>query len=432
MNSNLDNFIKDICDKECGEYFEISKESCFLQIKERLPPNIFLEKVFDRKLQIKVARIASPIIKNNNKIDKNRFWILYYRLSEKLITFKCDQSNLSVIDNMMCKEYILDRVINQIKIFNINSESIVFQEVKENLSEIEKNYNSSNEIYLDINSSKLHYTNGVVKNYTNKILKRYSKESVDIYSIEVIIENALLNIGVDNCKTYQKKSEKGYIEKEIFAYLNHNKNEMEIILNPVLLELLHQEKFFNYINNYFINNRFIDFTRTLSIKNKASIEEGDTDDIPYISLEEILKDYLELIPLETLLILRLKIGERLNNREFIKLVYSFDHKEIDILSHFDDEEVLEIKFYVRNNIDISKETNNKISKIREKLKANSYINREDDTKRVVLLKLIFSEEMSAKEIGLFLGYRDKQIYKKIESIKNKINNKKRLELCKEM
>jgi hypothetical protein len=430
MNANLTNFIKDMCNKECGEYFEISKESCFIQIKERLSSNMLFQRNLNQKLQIKVARVASPIIRNNNQIDKNRFWILYYRLAEKLIISKCDQANLSTTDNMMCKEYILNRLINQIKTFNINTESIPFQEVRANLNEIAKIYYTSNNFFLDIDPLKLQYTNGVVKNYTNKILKRYSKDSVDIYSIEAIIENALLNIGVDNSKTYQKKGEKGYIEKEISIYLNHNKNEMEIILYPILLELLHQEKFFNYINNYFINNRFIDFTRTL--KNVPAIPIKKDDNPEPLSIEEILKDYLELIPLETLLILRLKIGERLNNREFIKLVYNFDYKQIDILSHFDDEEVLEIKFYVRNNIDISKETNKKISKIREKLKANSYINREDDAKRVVLLKLIFSEEMNAKEIGLFLGYRDKQIYKKIESIKNKINNKKRLELCKEM
>ena len=432
MNSNLDNFIKDICDEECGEYFDISKESCFTQIKELLQSEILLNKVFDRKLQIKIARVASPLIRNNNQIDKNRFWVLYYRLSEKLITSKCDQSSLSVIDNMMCKEYILDRVINQIKTFNINSESIPFQEVKENLFEIEKDYKVSDNIELKIDSSKLKYSSGVVKNYTNKILNRYSKKSTDIYSIEAIIENALLNIKLSNSKPYKKIAEKSYIEKEIFSYLNHNKNEVEIILYPVLVELLYQEKFFNYINNYFINNRFIDFIRTLTLKNKASIEEEDTTDIPYISLDEILKEYLDIIPKETQLILRLKTGEELNNRDFIKLVYNFDYKEIDILSNFENEEILEIKFYVRNNIDFSKKTNKKISKIREKLKANSYINREDDTKRVALLKLIFSEEMNAKEIGLFLGYRDKQIYKKIESIKNKIKNKKRLKLCKEI
>ena len=431
MNSNLDNFIKDICDKECGEYFEISKESCFLQIKKRLAPDLSLEKKFDRKLQIKVARVASPIIRSNNQIDKNRFWILYYRLSEKLITFKCEQSNLSTIDNMMCKEYILNRLINQIKTFNINNESIPFQEVRANLSEIVKNYSASNEISLDIDSSKLHFTNGIVRNYTNKILKRYSKESVDIYSIKAIIENALLSIeAYKNTKAYQKNGEKSCIEKEVLHYLNHHKNEVDIILKPILIELFYQEKFFNYINNHFINNRFIDFTRTLKNSPPNPIEKVDPP--IFLTLEEILKDYLELISLESSLILRLKIGEKLNNREFIKLVYNFEYKEIEILSHFEDEEILEIKFYARNNIDISKETNKKISKIREKLKSNSYINREDDTKRVALLKLIFSEEMNAKEIGLFLGYRDKQIYKKIESIKNKIKNNKRLKLCKEM
>jgi len=430
MNTNLDNFIKDICDKECGKYFEISKENCFAQIKELLQPDVVLNKVFDRKSEIRVARVASSLIKKFNKIDKNRFWILYYQLSEKLITSKCDKSNLSVIDNMMCKEYILDRVINQIKTFNVNHESKPFQEVRANLAEIVKKYSASNEIYLNIDPSKLQYTNSIVKNYTTKIVKKYSKDSVDIYSIEAVIENALLSIEAYNSKSYKKNGEKSCIEKEVLDYLKHNKNEVEIMLKPILIELFYQEKFFNYINNHFINNRFIDFTRTIKPLPIVSIEKPNLE--PLTTIEEILKDYLELIPLETLLILRLKIGERLNNRDFIKLVYNFDYKEIDILSYFNDKEILEIKFYARNNIDTSKETNKKVSKIREKLKANSYINREDNTKRVALLKLIFSEEMNAKEIGLFLGYRDKQIYKRIESVKNKIKNKKRLKLCKEI
>ena len=431
MESNIDNFIKEICNKECGKYFESSKNYTFSKIRAALPSSIYSQKVFNRKLQISIAKITSPFIKKINLTDKNRFWILYYRLSEELITLKCNQSNYSTTDKMMCVEYILDRIIDRIKTFDIYTDSIPFQETKANIIQISEIYKSLDEIKLEINFKQLKHNSSVVQNYTKKILHKYGKDSMDSESIKAIIENALLSIEDCNSKRYQKNGEKSYIEKELLNYFNHDKKELEFLLEPVLIEIFHQEKFFNFIYNNFINSRFIDFTRTLSLKNKLPADELPINEPNSLGLDEILGEYLDMIPQETQLILQLKIGESLNNRDFIKLIYHFDYQEIDILGHFENEEILEIKFYARNNMDISLKTDNKISKIREKLKANSYINREEDTKRVILLKLIFSEEMSAKEIGVVLGYSDKQIYKKIESIKNKINNKKRLKLCTE-
>ena len=421
MNKNINDFIKNICNKECGEYFEGSKEHTYIKIKESLPTHIFSKKILDREIEIKVARVASVIIKKVNKIDKNRFWILYYRLSEKLIDLKCNRTNLSTINKMMCIEYILDRVLKQIRAFDVRNESPPFQNARTNISQISKSYNKQENLNLNINSKKLKKAN----NYTKKILHKYSKDSIDTDTIKAIIENALIKI--NSIKLYQKKEKKSYIEKEVLT--NFNKNEINKILHPILIELLHLEKFFNFIYNNFINSRFIDFTRSIKIEkaiNKPIVNQ------PSLKLNEILKEYLDIIPPETKLILQLKIGERLNNQDFIKLIYSFNYKEIDILGYFRDEEILDIKFYVRNNIDIPSITDKKIFQIREKLKANSYINREDDTKRVILLKLIFSEEMNAKEIGVLLDYTDKQVYKKIERIKNKIKYKKGLTPCKEM
>ncbi len=431
MENNINNFIKILCDNECKKYFESSKTHAYEKVKKALPSPLFSDKVFETKLQIKTARIASPIIDQINAIDKNRFWILYYRLSEELIGIKCNQSNLSENDKMNCREYILDRAMVRIRDFDADYESLPFQETRANIVQIGEHYRDMKEIKLEIVPKQLKYSRSVVENYTKKILRQYTQKSTDSKSIRAIIENALLSIEAHNIKTYQKEGESGYLEKELHRHFNQDKNEIDLLLEPVLIELLHQEKFFNFIYNHFIHSRFIDFIRTIKDPSTLSTDDPMEPIDETRLLEEILEDYLDLIPPETQLILRLKIGEKLNNRDFIKLIYRFDCQEIDLLEHFENDEILEIKFYARNDIAISLKTNKKISKVREKIKAHSYIDREENTKREILIKLIFSEAMSAKEIGVILGYSDKQIYKRIEQVKKKILNKqKRLEPCK--
>jgi len=411
VKNNIDEFIEKICEGECKEYFQSSKERAIVQIKASLSPDIFSQNL-NRELQIKIAQIASPIIKKINTIDKNRFWIIYYRLAQQLISLKCSECKSSN-QSLMCEEYILDRIMQYIKKFDIGVESTPFQEVR---AFIKKG---------DYTEKK---RAGATGNYIKKIFKRYSEASVDRDTAHALIENALIEIDE---KTYQKdfSKEKINLKNEITKQLNNDKGKISTLLYSLLIELLHEEKFFNYINNYVIKKRFIDFIRRAI---SYDIENPIEPDPPPIGLNEILADYLEIIPPDVQLILRLKIGERLSDSDFIKLVYLFDYREIDILEHFKDEEILEIKFYARNDIALLSPIKKKISKIREKLKSNSYTNREDNSKRVALLKLIFSEEMNAKEIGMLLGYSEKQVYKKIEHIKRKINYKKESALCKEM
>ena len=423
MNRDIDEFIKNISDNECGKYFESSKKHCYSLIKQALPLQLLSTKEFTRVTQIDIARVASPIVKKINKIDRNRFWILYYRLCEQLISLKCSQC-LPSIKEMMCIEYILNRVITQIKKFNPHDESIPFQEVRANIAQISEIYSSSNEIELTIDSKKLQYTRGSVTHYIEKILKRYSKKSMDMDTIEALIENALLSR--DDFYTRENfDTDNSHIEKEILSRFN-SKKEIDEIIYPLLTELLEQEKFFNYIHNHFINSRFIDFLRHYALHPTSTNDPSSDED--GVNIDDILEELTE----ESQLLCKLKVGMSLTNREFIKLVYQFDYVEIDTMNHFTDDEHLEIKQYARNDIDISIDIDRKISKVREKLKSDSYINREENSKRVALLKLIFSEEMSAKEMGLVLDYSEKQIYKKIENIKKRINYKKELALCKEI
>ncbi len=412
MKSNIDEFIKNMSYGECNEYFQSSKKRAIEQIKASLSPDIFSQN-FNRELQIEIARVASPIIKKINTIDKNRFWIIYYRLSERLISLKCSECKSSN-QSLMCEEYILDRVMQYIKKFDIDVESTPFQEVR-----------------AFIKSGDYEQTRaGATGNYIKKIFKRYSQESIDSDTADAIIENAMVAIDENIISQKDFSEEKINLKNEISKRLNHDKGKISTLLYSLLIELLHEEKFFNYINNYVIKNRFIDFIRQWRDSINPPTPEPPSQ--PPIELEEILANYLDIIPEDTKLILRLKIGERLNNRDFIKVAYLFDYREIDIFENFTYDEHFEIKLYARNDIDISLDTDRKISKVREKLKANSYIDIEDDKKRVTLLKLIFSEEMNAKEIGMLLDYSEKQVYKKIENIKKKINTKKESTLCKEM
>ncbi len=413
MDSDIEQFIENMCNGECSKYFLSSKKRAIEQIKTTLPSNIFSQK-FDLELQIKIVRVASPIIKKINTIDRNRFWIIYYRLAEKLILSKCSKCKSSN-QRLMCEEYILDRIIQYIKKFDIDIESPPLQEVRGFIKK--GNYD---------NRTKA----GIIGNYIKKIFQRYNKEYIDRDTANAIIENAILEI--DEKIIPQKDfKEKINLKNEILKRLNNKKEKISILIYSILMELFYEEKFFNYINNHVIPKKFIDFIRYWKFRDNEFIEPTLTS-IEEIKLEEILSDYLDVLPEKIRLILRLKIGERLNNRDFIKLVYLFNYRDIDIFENFTDEEYLAIKFYARNNIEFSAEIDKKISKVREKLKANSYIDIEDDNKRVILLKLIFNEEMKAKEIGMLLNYSEKQIYKKIENIKKKINKRKESALCKEI
>jgi len=424
MDDDIDKFIKEICNGECQEYFESSKKHSYRLIKKALPPNI-LSKKLDNEVQFEIAIVASRIIKKLNQIDKNRFWILYYRLAEELITIKCNQCRRS-IERLMCVEYILDRLFEQIKAFDVYAQSIPFQEANKNIIEIGKIYSSVESLNIDIDPKKLKYTSGIVTNYTQKILKKYSKDTIDVDTIEALIENILLDVK----KVSITKRADSYIEREVLGFFNNSKREINRVIEPILTELLYIEKFFNYIYNHFIDNRFIDFTRRVK-KQIPKPEPNREPPVANIGLEDILENYLELIDPTVQLILKLKIGERVKNQEFIKVAYLFDYREIDIFKHFNIDEVLQIRLYAKFNAqaEYTKKLHKKISKVREKLKADSYINREDEIKRVALLKLIFSEEMSAKEIGVLLDYKEKQVYKKIENVKNKIRYKKELALC---
>ena len=405
MSSNIDEFIEKLSEGECNDYFQSSKQRAIEQIKNSLSSDI-LSQDLNLELQIEIAKVASPIIKKINTLDKNRFWVIYYRLTERLISLKCSECNSSN-QILMCEEYILDRIIQYIKKFDIDVESTPFQEVRAFIKQGDYEQKRG----------------GVAGNYIKKIFKRYSQEFIDNDTANALIENAMMEIDEKVISQKDFSETKLNLQDEISKRLNQERGKTSTLLYSLLIELLHEEKFFNYVNNHVIKNRFIDFIRRDMLPD-VEPELPTVESERPLKLDEVLEEYLEIIPQDVQLILRLKIGERLNNREFIKVAYLFEYREIDIFENFTDEEHLEIKFYARNNIDISSKINKKISKVREKLEADSYIDIEGDKPRVTLLKLIFSEEMNAKEIGMLLDYSEKQVYKKIENIKRKINKRK--------
>jgi len=434
------NFIKTLCTKLCKNYFEKSSNACFshISIQDKLSLLLKPSTTFEVKITRKIQTFCQA--------TKNNFWLLYYRLSQNRIHFRCDKNHKS----NLCEEYILSRIVKYIQAFDREKESKVFEEVRAALTD-------KKSIELDIQSQE------VVAHYIEKLTEQYDKKAFDFESGVTLIESAMLG---------QESSIKTLVEKRLQRYrvyqapivlkdlIYESLNSDEELKESTLIELLHREKFLNYIRRV-IESRFIDFTRS-SRYSKESIKDMEApikkpinksnyydDDIENMLLEidkktdynsdniemgeamdsESIENILKLLSTEQQIIYKLKYAMRLNNREFLSLTHRLNYLDSELLDKFTPDERLYIKFSIDYEIEdnsshfsmidvptIKKSISKKISNYRGELQSYSYI----EGKEEIFIKLIYREPLSAKEIGIVFNLTSKQIDKKVENIKKRL------------
>lgn len=350
-------------------------------------------------------------------VDKNRFWMLYYRITELKIDFKCQQC----YKFELCQTYILKRIVKHMKAFNSKQESVVFIEVRKSL--------------LNKNRTKINSeTEKVIEHYHQKIMKFYHEKVFDNVSIMALIQ--IISYKLEDKKTKDSIQQQGQRYKlynssailyDIFQNIPDKKQK---IRETALLELLEREKFINYIKTP-IESRFIDFVRskTYRAELEEKSEELNSEERP-ILMDYDVKPLLEKLSNQEQIIYKLKYGIKLDNREFLSVSYYFKALQKQLMERFTPTEKLYIKFTIHYDLEESSEhfsilenlpeikssISTKILSYREKLFINSYKVEQDET----VIKLIYAEPLTAKEIGELLNFTDKQIHKQIEKITKKL------------
>ena len=409
--------IKILCSK-CKSYFENSETSCISSIHIQDKLSLLLKP--STKLEVKITRKIHSFCHST----KNSFWILYYRISQSKIYFSCAKCNKS----NLCEEYILSRIIKHIKAFDITKESKVFKKVREELTK--KDLESTALASPNLETPKLDKNSKeVVNHYVNKIKDEYSQRAFDFESGIALIENASVE---------QDREIKNLIEKRVYRYRVY---KAKIILKnlivealesdkklkePMLIELFYKEKFLNYIRQV-IESRFIDFTRSPKYKNETT-QEIEKSEKERSSIEDI-DTILESLSNEQKIIYKLKYAIRLDNREFLHITYKMNYLDKSLVESFTPSEKLYIKFSVHYEIEddsthfsmidvkqVKESISKKISYHRETIESRSYI----EDKEEIYIKLIYTEPLSAKEMGIVFNLTSKQIDKKVENIKKRL------------
>jgi DNA-directed RNA polymerase specialized sigma subunit len=406
-------FIKKLCHKLCSNFFDSNSEQCTQEInlKEKLAFLIFSS----TEKKVKINRQINQFC----KLHKNRFWMLYYRSTEIKIDFKCQQG----YKFELCQTYILKRIIKYIKAFDSKQESVVFTEVRKNI------LNQNSNTYK--NRSE---TNEVITHYNQKIIKLYHEKVFDNLTTITLVENIIYKIGDSKLETSIEERLQRYKFYNASAVLHdiiqNKEKENPKVKEIALLELLEREKFLNYIKAP-IESRFIDFTRS-----KAYVEE-QRDDSDEMSSEEkatqtehSIEPLLKKLSNEKKIFYKLKYGLELDNREFLTVSYHFKSRKEGLMKLLNAEEKLYIKFKIHYNLKesskhfsffknlplIKSSISKKILDYREKLSAHSYREEQEE----MVMKLIYTEPLTAKEIGELFSFTDKQIHKKIENITKKL------------
>ena len=424
MNSNIDEFIKRHCNKEC--FFTKIKKKCISLFRSSPKPTSTLESVaFQRKLQ------------EHCKPYANRKKIYMFILSKQIYT----ACNRQKENKEGCISYLFDKLLEESKRFDIEQDSIVFQSVKLKFKELEELYRQSkykelsdivsdvlvdrNEIEKSDNYTKSQ-TTGAINNYIKKIVRHYQTEAFDPKSREAFVDNALLHIEDKEVKNYFEHKVFNYrkrrkqkkipinplltIESELLLFLNQE--EISYILSAVLYEFMHKEKFFSFINKR-IPLRVIDFYRKNSTNFGESdyIEDGyfETDDTQDIL--EIYNSKIKLCSKAEQIILSLKFGATLTpNIEKALLLFKND--------------IYTIRLHLYNAGELTDKINNKIKRLQ-----SIFFNEMRDKKgkilkglkeeKVILTakiveKIYFATPLSYKEISQIFGQQPKWASKKKE------------------
>jgi DNA-directed RNA polymerase specialized sigma subunit len=134
---------------------------------------------------------------------------------------------------------------------------------------------------------------------------------------------------------------------------------------------------------------------------------------------------------EDRLLYKLKHGLKLNSREFLTIGSNLEPISSEFTALFNSKERLYIKFSLHHKLEddsehfkilgelesIKMSISEKILNYRKKLEAYSYIEGVMDE---IAIKLIYTEPLSVKEVGKVVNLSEKQVYKKIAKIKEKL------------
>jgi hypothetical protein len=311
----------------------------------------------------------------------------------------------------------LDRIIKYIKRFDTEQESNVFRKVRANLTQ------NGEEIELDENSKE------VATHYTKKISKEYRDKAFDFDTGLALIQNAILQVDSKMRDLIEKRVQRYRVYKSpiiLKDLIDESLQDEREVMQPTLIELLHKEKFVNYIRGT-IENRFIDFVKSKSYINEI-VEEIEPNKITNQDRVDI-EALIEKLSNEQRIIYKLKNAIRLDNREFLNISYRLNYLDKSLLDSFTPDERFYIKFSVQYEIDDDshhfsmiavEETKTsifqKISDYRGKLESHSYIENQEE----IFIKLIYTEPLSAKEMGVVFNLTSKQINKKVENIKKRL------------
>jgi DNA-directed RNA polymerase specialized sigma24 family protein len=410
-------FINSICQKLCQNLFDESSHACVKQIKLKEKIHFILSP--STELKIKINRQINHLC----AVHKNRFWILYYRLTEKKIDFTCKQCH----KYSLCQAYILQRILKHIKAFNSQQESIVFKVLKKKLTQKASNIQLTKE------------SQEIVSYYEAKIHKTYEEKTFDIHTGTALVQNVLtqiknlsLQLHLEERLAHYKLYDASFVLKVLLEEENPYQEELFLLKETMLLELLEREKFLNYIKSP-IKSRYIDFVRSKPYTNENRLEEETSSFIEekkHVLEKETLEEFLNILSNEQKLLYKLRYGLKLNNREFLTISPKFQTLYEELIDCFDSTEKLYIKFSIHYNLEedsehfqilgdlpsIKNSISTKLLKYREKLLAQSYKEGKDE----IVLKLVYSEALNAKELSSLFDLSDKQIHKKIENIKKKL------------
>ena len=352
-----------------------------------------------------------------NRVEKNRFWVLYYTFAQKKSIQVC-RSCHSKQD--ACTDYLLSRLPQQIEAFDISQESTLFTQVRVMLQD---------EVCTDKEESAIHFY--------NKIRRRYTQTATSPEKAAAIVENALFFFDphyqarpLHHALGYRFYDVLLVLEVLVKACVAYDGSKVEKLQPYVFEELIGCEKFGVYISRA-LKNRRIDFTRS-STYTKEVLDEPEVCETVE---EQEVEDSTLLAPLndEQQLIYKLKYGFRLENAEFLEVIARLDYRDDKLLSCLSSEEKFYIQLRTRYDLkddapqmsaldvpSIKASISKKLSIEREKLQSYSYSEYMDDAKKEIYLKLVYSEPLSAKEIGVIFDRTAKQIDKKIENAKKKL------------
>lgn len=415
MSKHISLMLQKFCQTLCADLFVRSYEQCLDKATEIDPANA--------STPTHAIITAKKLLSEFCQAHKDRFWLLYYRHAQKKIAIECRKCGVQA-DN--CQAYVLDRIEKPMQTFDEQSSSEIFLQVRRYLQDSEPKCDEATEI---------------VRYYCTKIKRRYTQQPIEYNEAEVLLDTALQACHCQEHTKVMKQILNGYkiysakvVLKELVDHTAQYTSCGQQPLSYCVYDgLINQEKFIAYISKV-IKHRVIDFTRSRvysevvsdEITEKASTIE-DSDEI------ESESEWIDLLSEEQALIYKLKYGLKLNNREFLTLFYRLDYKVTGLVDMLSNEEKFYIQMISKYGLEddsthlysldvasIKASLEKKIARYKERLLHSASHRSGDSEKEEIFLKLLYREPLSAREIGVIFGLRAKQVDKKIENSKKKI------------